>query len=1616
MGNRNAKVYAGDITQSPLSSPSNANSATRRKSSFFSNNGNNTTTSSSPSSSSSSMIDRMISKKDWKALQRLLQMHPDQVSQPQIDKNQLTPSQRALVEKAPSYILETILSIDPQQAVYPDLNQVYLIHYVIQYQSTFAIFQTVTRFDMKAFDRLDGEGHNILYYAAKYHPPLEVLEMILKTRPLAIECKLPSGELPIHIAASSRAPGPWIDRLATAYPSGVRQYYQGYLPIHIACKVKASVSTVKSLLTSYPDSIDLPTGELEMLPIHVALANKCQYDVIEVLVIANRENLLIRDKTYSMPLHHALEKLCNDDIILFLLRQYPEIACHRGKGTPGEYPLAIAIEQGYHHNVINEMIHCYPHAVQVKTVYGMFLLRHAIRRKIDVESIISLLTIYPQAASERDETTGRIALHYAASRLYPITLVTCLLDSYPIGINTIDYHNQQLPIHLLALRSKEDMERNDLITKNQLSSFSSFNNYINILLLFLNRYPQAINITDRYGLTVINYFIENNSPLILYQHCIQANHTNPSSCLMLASQVSSKLLPLHHAITCNRDLPLITLLVQTCPKSAEIPNASNYNRLPLHAAILRPLCLESLLVIFDAFPQVAFVKDDLNKLPIHYALEMHTELPLVRKLLTMNSSIVHDIIITTTTTTQPPPPAPPAPSDDNNSSQHESSSSSLPECCRQYRLLNMAIDFNCQPDIIAEIAQYTMPYHPISYEVVLDQSHHYLWSHLLSHTEDRYWQSIEILLNHYPQDIIYKLTMTCDRLMNKCIDIATPYCRNVLIHRLHYLGRFELQRVNGNNYVHLTKKTIVKQAIDYYHQCKDIVYLKFSQCQESFQRELHARKRLKFYPNFIQNSQIIENENFNKLKIENNINNKEENQYILPLVLLVNGDEDFQYREESKSKGYEMYPYLIITQGATCTLQDMLVHNDFAGKDLRVITQYSRHLLEAIQYLHQVGLVHGNIHVGHVFYYNGRLVLGDFDHSADMTRQETIRIDSKQRTLAYASPEIAHYLLTLERKKKSFKDYDESSSTTSTSTSSSGLVAKSSMDLWSIGSIIYHMITSEPLFLTTSYHDIDNDQIEILSQWPEPVKKKRMNRIVQYPIVRNLLEQIFFLNPEQRPEVSYCLSHPLFHHPHHHGHGSNNSNDDNDDMVGSGSGSSGSDGIRYPVKMTQCKAMGIVLSRYAINSNTFSIGQLEKTSSINSFLFELRLVMELRSRDFLEHGVYIIAIGDCTHSATTNTNTANTAARPIPPTPQQQQQQQPNSSKLDNQLENTIESTLLAVGMGSRRHHDITIRELFRYLLDLPTFHILGRKTEALKTTCYDIHNVLMQIEGQPRTSTSTSSMSVSMSRPLTSATFQRMLNGRIPTPDINSRVPTNWLKDREEPLNVPPSPLRDLSITDLLLAQSQSASASALSVSVSAASGSNPMSSLSLPNSPLRPSSSTKPTSQQKSRKPTTLTISTIPERPFSSSYHSNSVDDDERDMDGNGNDDGNGDNMLVDNDIRFFNVNSNSNSNGYGNGNSQVDNSTTPNSWIHPLLTNPVLTEQQQQLPYFTDMVYIDKSKTEGTLQFLWEKMEVKETEVNNMQVEMALMEEKIRLQNMEIQRLRELVRVTDPKRADS
>ena len=193
-----------------------------------------------------------------------------------------------------------------------------------------------------------------------------------------------------------------------------------------------------------------------------------------------------------------------------------------------------------------------------------------------------------------------------------IQLIDALIKAYPSGLRLRD-KNSQLPLHLAVMR-KIDLDKMELL---------------------LQRSPHAVLEVDKYGFNCLNYAVEYDAPLDVFQLLLSADVTCAAHC------VKGKTV-LHQAIEFKRSCPVIRAIVHAYPQATRIQEPIE-GRLPLHWAIERLLPLDVLECIDDANPKDgATVKSHKGWCCIHYAVHSPTPIEIVRRILRANPDIARD--------------------------------------------------------------------------------------------------------------------------------------------------------------------------------------------------------------------------------------------------------------------------------------------------------------------------------------------------------------------------------------------------------------------------------------------------------------------------------------------------------------------------------------------------------------------------------------------------------------------------------------------------------------------------------------------------------------------------------------------------------------------------------------------------------------------------------------------------------------------------------------------------------------------------------------------------------------------------------------------------------------
>jgi ankyrin repeat protein len=197
----------------------------------------------------------------------------------------------------------------------------------------------------------------------------------------------------------------------------------------------------------------------------------------------------------------------------------------------------------------------------------------------------------------------------------------------------------------------------------------------------------------------------------------------------------------------------------------------------------------------------------------------------------------------------------------------------------------------------------------------------------------------------------------------------------------------------------------------------------------------------------------------------------------------------------------------------------------FAGRDYSMVREIFRQLTVCTQYLHERGVLHGDIKPLNIMRVDSFWKLIDLDASCRMGIDP---VCSKYST-GYCPPEAIHInkTRTVAFPKSPVTAMDEQEEKYSL------LIARPSFDIWSLGCVLYQLCSKDtiPLFSVGQDDNLSDDMkrednLFVLADWSKEEKEKRLEFITN-PLARNLLSVMLQKDPTKRLPLSHVLTHPF---------------------------------------------------------------------------------------------------------------------------------------------------------------------------------------------------------------------------------------------------------------------------------------------------------------------------------------------------------------------------------------------------------------------------------------------------------------------------------------------------------
>eukprot|EP00984_Skeletonema_dohrnii_P026510 scaffold15874_cov77-Skeletonema_dohrnii-CCMP3373.AAC.5 len=280
--------------------------------------------------------------------------------------------------------------------------------------------------------------------------------------------------VPLHIAIGYRATDEVILLLFNACPQAAKEVWRGYNALHFAIwegkpngKTTSSEKVIKALLNAHPGAASERIPHTGNLPLHDAVNNTNASEGIILLLLNDYPQaaaekmedgrllfeIFLKRKASDddlmrevckvrvdglLPLGFVLTKRSSDDMVLAVLKAYPEAAGKRFSTKFDEciLPLHIAHEDEHSEPVKDALRRAYPDADAEKE--NPFETTHQLHKYLEnepldtlgaINSVKDLIEEYPESVGKRGRD-GRLPLHIAIDRMAPPTVTWKLFEAY----------------------------------------------------------------------------------------------------------------------------------------------------------------------------------------------------------------------------------------------------------------------------------------------------------------------------------------------------------------------------------------------------------------------------------------------------------------------------------------------------------------------------------------------------------------------------------------------------------------------------------------------------------------------------------------------------------------------------------------------------------------------------------------------------------------------------------------------------------------------------------------------------------------------------------------------------------------------------------------------------------------------------------------------------------------------------------------------------------------------------------------------------------------------------------------------------------------------------------
>eukprot|EP00597_Dinobryon_sp_UTEXLB2267_P002894 CAMPEP_0170058004 /NCGR_PEP_ID=MMETSP0019_2-20121128/787_1 /TAXON_ID=98059 /ORGANISM="Dinobryon sp., Strain UTEXLB2267" /LENGTH=1211 /DNA_ID=CAMNT_0010262831 /DNA_START=1869 /DNA_END=5504 /DNA_ORIENTATION=- len=518
-------------------------------------------------------------------------------------------------------------------------------------------------------------------------------------------------------------------------------------------------------------------------------------------------------------------------------------------------------------------------------------------------------------------------------------------------------------------------------------------------------------------------------------------------------------------------------------------------------------------------------------------------------------------------------------------------------------------------EAVLKIVRDRLPFDPVTKLPVPSEKHGFVWTKVVQ--SFKYAKIVKSAIDEFIH-ISHELAHAKDDEGRPAVYIASPLCQRHIKESLYFYRRYEIAAIDVPH--HKSATCTLHIAIDHGNNDQRVA-LKFMAVKDQYLIEQEIRRLGDFHED-----------------------------YVISILRCHDGEIDPAFHQEVVRRGLQKYPYCIVMPAAERNLQTIISAERIAGRDWAQIKTIGNQVAEALQHMHQKGVLHGDVKPLNIMRCDGRVKLIDLDASASTLTGYS----GGKSSSAYVPPCLLHH--TGKEILIRICPLDPVTKKPITVGLPYEVVpAAYPHDSWALGAVLYELCAGIKLFLQDDEDNIDPESMQDLYNFTDDFKQKKLAKIAD-PQARNLVSQLLSRDPRKRPNFHQVLAHPFL-----SGKKASRMIGDTAEFDVFLSYRVNSDletaaflyetltqkglkvwwdktcllpGVPWEVGFTdgllKSRIFLPIFSRGAINSPTErsqNFNVLGADSECDSLLLEMRLALELQTRDLVEK-IYPVFIGD----------------------------------------------------------------------------------------------------------------------------------------------------------------------------------------------------------------------------------------------------------------------------------------------------------------------------------------------------------------------------------------------------